>query len=133
MNGVDAGEENAEKTLNHNFDLPKRSYVIASKKTVSCEGDDLQQEDLDFPSALATANLSIEAEQGLARQTASFFQSHYGVKFDNLLFSNMSGEAFKEAKPEGLDVEEEADRQYGVVTCDGPSCFDNSEEIDSHN
>ena len=126
--------ENAKKTLNHNFDLPKRSYVIASKKTVSCEeNDDVQQADINFASALATANLSIEAEQGLARQTASFFQSHYGITFDNVLFSEMSGDAFKKAKPKGLNVEEEAEMQHGVVTCDGPSCFDNSGYIASYN
>ena len=140
LNGIDAGEENAKGTLNHNFDLAKRSYVIGSKMQVPCGDADVLQKrmernrvprnlggDFSFSSALATANLTVEDEQGLARQTASFFHSHYGVKFGEFSFSEMSGAAFAKAKPEGLKVEEEADMQYGVVTCDGHKCVDNGD------
>ena len=95
--------------------------MIGSKVLVPCGEDG----DLSFSSALATANLTAEGEQALARQTASFFHSHYGVNFDEFSFSEMSKAAFSKAKPNGLKVEEEADIQYGVVTCDGQKCVDN--------
>ena len=73
-----------DRNLNHNFDPAKRTYLLNSKTLFPCNKE--ATEGKTMSEYLKAAGFSVEEQQGLARQTAGFFQSHYGVKFENFSF-----------------------------------------------
>ena len=121
MDGIDSGNsEDIRSNLNHNFDLAKRTYVLGSKKEVVCEGED--SNGVSFTDTLQKAGLSEVEEKALARQTAGFFQSQFGVNFQKFSFDDFSAASFTAAEPLDLQAKEEASLLDGLVTCDGPTC-----------
>ena len=101
--------------------------MFASKKNVPC-GEDGSDE-FSFTDLLRTAKLSLEGQTALARQTAAFFKSHYGVGFKNFSFSDFSKNSFDLAAPHNVSVTEEASKLFGIVTCEGSNCYENGENI----
>ena len=118
-------DTDVEKNLNHNFDLAKRTYLVSSKKTITCGQQTAN--DLTLEDSLKRADLSAEGRQGLARQTAGFFQSNFGVSFESFSFPDFSKTSFEAAKPKDLTVQEDATILYGSVTCDSQECSTNGE------
>ena len=112
-----------DRNLNHNFDLAKRTYLLNSKTLFPCNKEVTEGKTLS--EYLKAAGFSVEEQQGLARQTAGFFKSHYGVKFETFFFQNFSQEAFEKAKPIDLIVTEDFSDLFGTVTCAEQECFSN--------
>ena len=112
-----------DRNLNHNFDLAKRTYLLNSKTLFPCNKEGTEGKTMS--EYLKAAGFSVEEQQGLARQTAGFFQSHYGVKFEKFFFQTFSQETFEKAKPIDLIVTEDFSALFGTVTCDEQECFSN--------
>ena len=113
-----------DRDLNHNFDLAKRTYLLSSKSKFPCKTKSPQEH--SFNESLHLGRFSLEELQGLARETAGFFKSHYGVNFGSFSFPNFSQASFEAANPKDLIVKEESGTLYGSVICNGQDCFSDS-------